>query len=152
MASAQAPGVPILDYSFAYGGVASSSGPGPYGTFQYCAVKADGNDLEVAPSSSAGVTITPNSGSIGVLQTMGPTAVGGTVGMACTVRMLGLSKMVVDGSGTTITPGAWLTNDAAGRGVVDAASSSVSVIAMALQKSTAQNDIISVFVLPSQVY
>jgi hypothetical protein len=146
MAAAQAPGVPILDFTFNYGAAASSSGPGPQGTFQYCAVKATANDIECAPSSSAGVTISANSGCLGVLQTQG------VLNNGVTVRMLGLSKLVVDGSGTAINPGNWLTNDAAGRGVVDTASSSAAAFAMALQKSTAQNDIITVFVLPSQVY
>lgn len=146
MAAAQAPGHPILDFTFNYGAAASSSGPGPQGTFQYCGVKFTANDLEVAPSSSAGVTIAANTGNAGILQTQG--ALNG----GCTVRMLGLSKMVVDGSGTAIVPGNWLKTDTQGRGVVDTASSSASAIALALQGSTAASDIISVFVLPSQVY
>ncbi len=145
--AAQALGHPILDFTFSYGAVAaSSSGPGPNGTFQYCAVKFDGTDLQVAPSSSDGVTIAANTQCVGILQTQPG------VGGAATVRMLGLSKMVVDGSGTAIAPGNWLKNDTAGRGVVDTASSSASAIALALQNSTAQNDIITVFVLPSQLY
>lgn len=146
MAAAQAVGHPILDYSFNYGAAASSSGPGPQGTFQYCAVKATANDLEVAPSSSGGVTIAANSGNVGVLQTQG------ALNSACTVRMLGLTKLVVDGSGTAITPGAWLKSDTSGRGVVDAASSSAAAFALALQSASAANDIITVFVLPSQIY
>lgn len=151
MASAQAPGHPILDFSFAYGGAASSSGPGPNGTFQYCAAKPDGNDFEVAASSSAGATITANTRVVGVLQTANPTATVGTVGMACTVRMLGLSKLVVDGSGTAITPGDWLKNDASGRGV-KTTNANDEIFAMALQNSTAASDIISVFVMPGQRY
>lgn len=141
--SAQAPGQPVLDYSFTYGvSAASSSGPGPQSTFQYCAVKFDGNDLEVAPSSSAGVTILASSGVAGILQNQP------TVGGAAQVRMLGLSKLVVDGSGTAIVPGNWLRNDASGRGVV-ASTSSQNIFAMALQNSAAAGDIISVFVLPN---
>lgn len=144
-AAAQAPGVPVLDFSFNYGAAASSSGPGPQGTFQYCTVKATANDLEVAPSSSAGVTIAANSAVVGVLQTQGALNTG------VTVRMLGITKLVVDGSGTAITPGVWLKNDAQGRGVVDTASSSTAAFAMALQGSAAANDIISAFVMPQGI-
>lgn len=149
MAAAQAPAHPILDYSFAYGGAASSSGPGPNGTFQYCAVKPDGNDLEVAPSSSAGATISANTRVLGILQTQGPTASTGSVGMACNVRMLGLSKLVVDGGAAAIAPGDLLKNDTSGRGV-KTTNASDEIFAMALQNSTSTNDIISVFVLPGQ--
>src|SRR5437870_3982614 len=141
-AAAQGPGHPVLDFTFNYGAAASSSGPGPSGTFQYCAVKFTANDLEVAPSSSAGATIAANSGVAGIMQTIGALNAGATV------RMLGLSKLVVDGSGTAIVPGNWLKNDTSGRGVVDTASSSAAAFALALQGSTAANDIISVFVLP----
>lgn len=151
MAAAQAPGVPILDYTFAYGGAASSSGPGPQGTFQYCAVKPDGNDLECAPSSSAGATISANTRILGVLQTQGPTATVGAVGGACTVRMLGLSKLVVDGSGTAIASGDLLKNDTSGRGV-KTTNANDEIFAMALQASAAVNDIITVFVIPGMRY
>ena len=146
MASAQGLGQPVLDFSFSWGAAASSSGVGPNGSFQYCAVKLDGNDLEVAGSSSAGATVLANSGSVGILQNQ-PNA----VGQAAQVRLLGISKLVVDGSGTAIVPGNWLKVDAAGRGVVDTASSSAAALALALQNSTAQNDIITVFVCPAQV-
>lgn len=147
MAAAQAVAHPILDFSFNYGAGASSSGPGPSGSFQYCAVKATANDLEVAPSSSGDVTIAANSGVVGVLQNQNPPV----LNTAATVRMLGISKLVVDGSGTAIVPGNWLKNDTSGRGVVDTASSSAAAFAMALQASAAANDIISVFVMPSQI-
>lgn len=143
--AAQAVGYPILDFTFNYGAAASSSGPGPSGTFQYCFVKATGNDLEAAPSSSGGTTITANSPNLGILQTQG------ALNSGCTVRMLGLSKLVVDGSGTAIVPGNWLKGDASGRGVVDTASSSAASSALALQNSGAAGDIISVFVLPNQI-
>jgi hypothetical protein len=140
MAAAQAPGVPILEFTFNYGiTAASSSGPGPQGSFQYCAVKPTANDLEVAPSSSGGVTIVANTQAYGILQNQ-PGVSG-----AAAVRMLGISKHVVDGSGTAITPGKWLTSDAAGRGIV-ATSTSQNTYAYALQSSAAQNDIISVFI------
>lgn len=146
MAAAQAVAHVILDFTFSYGAAASSSGPGPQGTFQYCAVKPTGNDLECAPSSSAGVTIAANTFNLGILQNQG------VLNGAATVRMLGISKMVVDGSGTAIVPGNWLKTDAQGRGVVDTASSSASAIGFALQGSAAANDIISVFVSPQQLY
>lgn len=146
MAAAQAPGQPILDFTFNFGVTAvSSSGLGPTGTFQYCPVKATVNDLECAPSSSGGVTVAANSACIGILQNQPG------VNGAAQVRMLGLSKCVVDGSGTAITPGAWLKNNAAGVGVVDTASSSTATFAMALQASTAASDIITVFVMPQQI-
>jgi hypothetical protein len=143
MAAAQAPAHPVLDFSFNYGAAASSSAFGPQGTFQYCAVKATPNDLEVAPSSSFGVTIAVNTACIGILQNQ-PTLNGAAV-----VRMLGISKLVVDGSGTAITPGMWLRCDNQGRGVaIGAASSSSAAFALALQGSAAASDIISAFVLP----
>lgn len=145
MAQAQAVNTPVLDFSFNADADCSSgaSGPGPNGSFQYCIVKATANDMACAPSSSAGATILAKSPSLGVLQTA-PSA-----SQAATVRMLGITKLVVDGSGTAITPGAWLTNDTSGRGVViSAPSSSAAAVAMALQGSAAANDIISAFVLP----
>ena len=141
MASAQAPGFPILDLSFNMGSASSSTGQGPQNTFQYSAVKFDGVDLQVAPSSSDGATILAGSQCAGVMQNQP------SLNQAATVRVLGVSKMVVDGSGTAIVPGNWLKNDTSGRGVVIALpSSSQAPIAMALQNSVAQNDIISVFV------
>ncbi len=151
MAAAQAVSYPILDFSFSYGGAASSSGVGPLGTFQYCAVKCTGNDMEVAPSSSGGVTIAANSACLGVLQTANT---GTPSGAAAQVRISGLTKLVVDGSGTTIKAGDFLVNDAAGRGVkVANPSSSASTFAMALQGSTAAGDIITALLTtPSQLY
>lgn len=139
MGAAQAPGYPVLDFSFnaASNMGSGSSGPGPASTYRYTAVKATANDLEVAPSSSAG---TP---ALGVLQN-DPAS-----GTAATVRMLGLSKIVVDGAAGTIVPGDKLGTDASGRGVKV---TSGEFFAVALQGSTVQNDIISGFVIPGGRY
>lgn len=143
MAAAQAPAHVVLDFSFNYGSAASSSAFGPNGTFQYCPVKCTANDLEVSPSSSGGVTVSASTRVIGVLQN----APG--LNQAATVRMLGITKLVVDGSGTTIAPGDMLTSDATGRAVKTAATS-VENFAMALQASSAASDIISAFLMPGQ--
>lgn len=149
---AQSPGYPVLDVSFNADGDCSSSagvaGSGPSSTYQYCAVKPTANDLCCAPSSSApGTTIAAGTQVLGILQNA-PSA-----SQAATVRMLGISKHVVDGSGTTITPGCWLKNDTSGRGVIASTpSSSQATYAMALAGSTAANDIIPVFVLPQNAY
>ncbi len=141
MAAAQAPAHVVLDWSFNYGAAASSSALGPNSTFQYCPVKLTANDMEVAPSSSAGVTITASTRSVGILQN----APG--LNQAATVRMLGISKCVVDGT-TPIYPGSWLISDASGRGAASS-SASAEVFGFALQGSTVANDIISVFVVPA---
>lgn len=136
MAAAQAPGVPILEYTFsaASGMGSSAAGPGPNTSYQYCAVKVTG-DLAVGPSSSAGTRV------VGVLQTQ-PLSGEGAV-----VRILGITKLVVDGT-TPIAAGDMLTTDSVGRGVKTTTTGAES-FAQALQASTAQNDIISAIVLPA---
>lgn len=146
--AAQAPGVPVLDFTFNADADCSSGatgGTGPNGSYQYCAVKPTANDLACAPSSSAGT----GANAIAATQCLGVLQNAPSASQGATVRMLGLSKMVVDGSGTAIVPGDWLKNDASGRGIkVTAPSSSQASLAMALAGSTAANDIITVFVLP----
>lgn len=138
MAAAQAPGYPVLDFSFNAGSNMSATavGPGPQASYQYCAVKATANDLEVAPSSSV-YTLRV----LGVLQNQ-PLA-----NEAAVVRMLGITKLVVDGSGQAIIPGMTLSTDTSGRGV--SSSSASPFFAIALQGSTALNDIISAYVAPT---
>lgn len=141
MAAAQAPGVPVLDFSFNADGNCSSSAGGPHvrGSYQYCAVKATANALAISPSSSAGQRI------IGILQNDPPANEGATV------RLLGISKCVVDGAAGAITPGDWLASDASARGV-KTTSANAEVFGFALQGSTAQNDIISIVILPALRY
>jgi len=141
MAAAQAPGVSILEFTFTAAADMSSAavGPGPNTSYQYTAVKpTSGTDLAVSPSSSAGSRV------VGVLQTQ--PASGG----AAVVRILGITKLVVDGT-TPIANGDMLTTDASGRGVKTTTTGAES-FAMALQASTAQNDIISAIVLPAARY
>ena len=137
MAAAQAPGHPILDFTFDTLSDLSTGGNGPNSTYQYHAVKAGAADLTVAASTSANTRV------MGVLQTA--TSSGGN-----TVRLLGLTKHVVDGT-TPILPGDWLTTDSVGRGT-KTTSANVEVYAMALQNSTAANDVITVFLAPGLRY
>lgn len=146
--AAQAPGNGILDFSFNAGGdcssaaAAASSSAGPNGSFQYCGVVLSTNDIEIVPSSSVsgnGIKV------IGVLQNA-PAA-----SQAATVRMLGLSKLVVDGSAGTIVPGSKLAADAVGRGIATTTAND-EIFAVALAGSTVKNDIIPVFVTPMMRY
>src|SRR5262245_48772280 len=136
MAAAQAAGVPILEFTFTAGSNMSSTaaGNGPNGSYQYTAVKFSA-DRAVAPSSSAGTRV------VGILQTQ-PLA-----NEAAVVRILGISKCVVDGT-TPIAAGDMLTTDSVGRGVKTTTTGAES-FAQACEGSTAQNDIISVIVLPA---
>lgn len=138
MAAAQAPGQPVLDFTFNAGSDMSATavGPGPQASYQYCAVKATANDLEVGPSSSA-YTLRV----LGVLQNQP------TINTAAVVRMMGISKLVVDGAAQAIIPGMTLSTDTSGRGV--SSSSASPFFAIALQGSTAQNDIIAAYIAPT---
>jgi len=66
-------------------------------------------------------------------------------GQGAVVRLTGRSKLVVDGSGTGITVGLPLKSDASGRGV-SAAANKDRVGAIALEASSAANDIIDALV------
>lgn len=67
-------------------------------------------------------------------------------GRACAVRVLGVSKMIVDGSGAPIYPNYMLGVNASGIGVFTTTANQ-EVVAMALEQSTAAGDIISVLVM-----
>lgn len=146
--AAQATGSPVLDFSFNAGGdcssaaAAASSSAGPNGSFQYCAVVQTSNDLEIGPSSSVsgnGIKV------IGVLQNA-PAA-----SQAATVRLLGITKLVVDGNAGTIVPGSKLAADAVGRGIATTTAND-EIFAVALAGSTAKNDIIPAFLVPMMRY
>ena len=142
--AAQATGSPVLDFSFNAGGdcssaaAAASSSAGPNGSFQYCAVVQSSNDMEIAPSSS----VTGNGiKAIGVLQNA-PAA-----SQAATVRLLGITKCVVDGAAGAITPGSCLAADGVGRGLATTTTGD-EIFGIALAGSTTKNDIIPVFLTP----
>lgn len=112
----------------------STGGTGPNSTFQYTAVKLDtAVDWQVDKAGAGDKAI-------GILNNA-PKATS-----AAEVVMLGVSPMVVDGNAGAIAPGDRLKVDASGRGI-KTTSANDEVIAIALQISTAQNDVISVFVL-----
>lgn len=112
----------------------TASGPGPNTSFQYTAVKLDTTvdwQVDKAGAGDKGVGVLNNQPKLG---------------SAAEVVLLGVSPMVVDGNASAIAPGDRLKIDASGRGIKTTTAND-EVIAISLQISTAQNDIISVFVL-----
>ena len=69
---------------------------------------------------------------------------------AGSVMLLGISKAVVDANSTNITYGDWLKPNASGHLVkmTNTSSADKYAVAIALEPSTADGDIISVFVMP----
>lgn len=124
----------VLDFSFNAAADMSptSGGVGPNTSFQFCIVKVTANNLEVTQAGAGNA-------SVGVLQNQ-PKA-----GEAAVVRLDGITSLIVDGSGTAITPGTLLKADASGRGIPITADKD-NVIAEALENSTAANDMIAAIV------
>jgi len=77
---------------------------------------------------------------IGILQNKPDAA-----GKGASVAIVGVSQMVVDGSGTPITAGCSLVTDASGHGVITTTDTH-NVAAIALAASTAADDVIPVLV------
>ena len=85
---------------------------------------------------------TTTTAAIGILQDDPDAA-----GRACAVRLVGESKMIVDGGVNPIYPGYRLGMATNGGGVMTTTANQ-EVIAIALEQSTAAGDIISVLILP----
>lgn len=72
-------------------------------------------------------------------------------GRACAVRLLGESKVIVDGSTNPIYPGYAIGVNASGIGVFTTTANQ-EILGIALEQSIAAGDIISVFVTSGQRY
>ena len=99
------------------------------------------------PDSSGQVTFTGAGEHIlGILQNKPAAA-----GRGASVRVYGVSKLVVDGNVGAIVPGDRLISDAAGKGVKGETDNN-EMGAIALEASTAAGEIISVLVIPGVRY
>jgi hypothetical protein len=117
----------ILDLSFPAAGDLSTK------QFYALTMRSDGKVTTIA------ATLTP---CFGILQDDPDAA-----GRACRVRLLGESRLIVDGSSNAIYPGYSLGVNASGIGVATTIANQA-IIAVALDTSSAAGDIISVLVLP----
>lgn len=116
----------ILDWSLPAAGDLSTK------QFYGVQILTNGNVTTVATTLTQG---------IGILQDDPDTA-----GAACAVRVMGISKMLVDGSTNPIYPGYALGFATTGAGVAVPADNQY-IIARALETSTAAADIISVLII-----
>ena len=102
---------------------------------QFYAVELSGADLQVDIPDNAGDLV------FGVVQNKAP------AGAAVTVRVMGITKWISDGSGTAITVGARLGTNNAGKCVVKATDTNL-LAGIALSASSADGTIIDVLLTP----